>query len=63
MICSYGGDNVLAVYVDSNPNDGSWWYIGGGINRHVWLTIVSSPGPFLTPDGIYVPSNATGPIS
>ena len=35
-----GCDNVLAVYVDATAPDG-WWYDGGGIYRHVWLTTVS----------------------
>ncbi len=33
----YGSDNVLAVYVEYHKNEG-WWYQGGGIYRHVWLT-------------------------
>ncbi len=35
---SYGGRNVLAVYVDPRHFEG-WWYEGGGIYRHVWLNI------------------------
>lgn len=35
-----GCDNVLAVHVDATAPDG-WWYDGGGIYRHVWLTTVS----------------------
>ncbi len=29
-------ENVLAVYVKTEKNQG-WWYEGGGIYRHVWL--------------------------
>ncbi|MBO5257046.1 MAG: DUF4982 domain-containing protein [Clostridia bacterium] len=32
----FGGDNVLAVYIDASHHE-SWWYEGGGIYRHVWL--------------------------
>lgn len=35
---NYGGKNVLTVYVDARDSEG-WWYEGGGIYRHVWLTI------------------------
>ena len=34
----FGGENVLAVYVDARDFEG-WWYEGGGIYRHVWLNI------------------------
>ena len=34
-----GCNNLLAVYVDATAPDG-WWYDGGGIYRHVWLTTV-----------------------
>jgi beta-galactosidase len=34
---NYGGRNVIAVRVDCTQNEG-WWYEGGGIYRHVWLT-------------------------
>ncbi len=33
---NYGGKNVLAVF--ANPTFEGWWYEGGGIYRHVWLT-------------------------
>ena len=32
-----GGDNVLSVWVDARQSEG-WWYEGGGIYRHVYLT-------------------------
>ena len=33
----YDRENVLAVYVSLEENEG-WWYEGGGIYRDVWLT-------------------------
>lgn len=33
-----GGENLLAVRVDSTGREG-WWYEGGGIYRDVWLEI------------------------
>jgi hypothetical protein len=56
------GDNVLVVYADATDPDG-WWYDGGGIYRHVWLTAVDTPGPFLGPHGVYAPSTVQGNIS
>lgn len=32
-----GGDNVLSVWADARHSEG-WWYEGGGIYRHVYLT-------------------------
>jgi len=32
----FGEENVLAVYVNTEENEG-WWYEGGGIYRHVWM--------------------------
>ncbi len=32
----FDAPNVLAVYVNTEQNEG-WWYEGGGIYRHVWL--------------------------
>ena len=31
------GENTIAVYVETHDHEG-WWYEGGGIYRHVWLT-------------------------
>ena len=59
---NWSGDNVLAVFVDATHPD-SWWYDGGGIYRHVWLTVVTSPGPFIAPWGLYVPSSVQGSIA
>ena len=36
-IVDYGGRNTVAVRCDSSANEG-WWYEGGGIYRHAWLT-------------------------
>lgn len=35
------GHNLLVVRVDPSQNEG-WWYEGGGIYRHVWLSSVPS---------------------
>ena len=32
----FDGENILAVYVNTDEHE-SWWYEGGGIYRHVWL--------------------------
>ena len=55
-------DNVLVVKADATKPDG-WWYDGGGIYRHVWLTVIHTSGPYLKPWGIYIPSNVVGDIS
>ena len=34
---NYGGPNVLTVWADARRNEG-WWYEGGGIYRHVYMT-------------------------
>lgn len=36
----YGQDNVIAIRVDPRQPEG-WWYQGGGIYRHVYLTALS----------------------
>jgi len=54
-----GCDNVLAVYVDATAPDG-WWYDGGGIYRHVWLTTVSPV--HIVPWGLYAPAKVVGSI-
>lgn len=42
-----GVRNLLAVRVDASGREG-WWYEGGGIYRHVWLTVT---------DPVYVPES------
>ncbi len=39
-IAKVGGENVLTVRVDPREFEG-WWYEGGGIYRHVYLTALS----------------------
>ena len=34
---NFGGKNVVTVRADADWDEG-WWYEGGGIYRHVWLT-------------------------
>jgi beta-galactosidase len=59
---NFEGDNLLAVYVDGTKPDG-WWYDGGGLYRHVWLTAVTTPGAYLAPWGVYAPSSVDGAIT
>lgn len=33
------GDNVILVRCDTTNGNEGWWYEGGGIYRHTWLTI------------------------
>ena len=61
-VATFGADNVLAVFADGSKPDG-WWYDGGGVYRHVWLTAVATPGPFIAPWGVYAPCNVTGAIT
>lgn len=51
---NYGGENVIAVRVDAEMEEG-WFYEGAGIYRHVWLTKISplhvvKDGTFITSD-------------
>lgn len=48
----YGSENLLAVFIDATHPD-SWWYDGGGIYRHVWLT--SADPLHVQPWGAYLP--------
>jgi beta-galactosidase len=48
---------TIAVHVDPSAFEG-WWYEGGGIYRHVWLTSVQ---PFhIEPEGIWIVSKIVG---
>lgn len=54
----FGGENVIAVRCDSSKTEG-WWYEGGGLYRHVWLTRTNDlhVAPL---GGIYVTSQISG---
>ncbi|MGO8669973.1 MAG: glycoside hydrolase family 2 TIM barrel-domain containing protein [Capsulimonadaceae bacterium] len=52
----FGAENVLAVHVDPCRAEG-WWYEGGGIYRHVWLTVCDPL--HVIPWGVYVTSRVT----
>ena len=53
---NFGGANVLAVFVDATQPDG-WWYDGGGIYRHVWLS--TADPVHVAPWGVYLPALLT----
>jgi beta-galactosidase len=48
---------TIAVHVDPSKVEG-WWYEGGGIYRHVWLTSVNRL--HIAPDGVWVVPKAVG---
>jgi len=56
-----GGENVLAVRVDALSEQEGWWGEGGGIYRHVTLTVASAV--HVAPWGVFVPSTVTGPVA
>lgn len=56
-----GGDNVLAVRVDALSVQEGWFYEGGGIYRHTWLTVADALS--VPPLGVYLPSAITGAIT
>lgn len=60
-VLRFGSDNVLAVRVDALSTQEGWFYEGGGIYRHVSLTIADPL--FIEPWGVFVPSAVTGAIS
>lgn len=49
----YGASNSLVVRCDARSQEG-WWYEGGGIYRHVWLTVADPI--HIAPDGVFVTS-------
>ena len=54
----FGGSNVLAVHLDARKTEG-WWYEGGGLYRHVWLTI-ADPVHVAPAGGVYVTTKVVG---
>ena len=57
---NFGGRNVVTVRADADWDEG-WWYEGGGIYRHVWLTKldplhVGRWGTFVTTPEVSEPS-------
>jgi beta-galactosidase len=55
-----GKENLVAVRVDPSHNEG-WWYEGGGIYRHVWLTTV--PAVHVAHWGTYVTTPTIGTVN
>lgn len=53
----YGENNILVVRVDATEHEG-WFYEGGGVYRHVWLTKTSPL--HIAHEGVYVTSQITG---
>ena len=58
---NWGGKNLLAVRADASKSADAWqiaWYYdGGGIYRHVWLTV--APPVHIAPWGVYAPAVVT----
>ncbi len=52
-----GEENLVAVRCDANQNEG-WWYEGGGIYRHVRLTILDPV--HVDRDGVFVSTPVVG---
>ena len=50
---NFGGENVVCVRADATLEEG-WFYEGGGIYRHVWLTTTSPL--HIAQDGLFVTS-------
>ena len=61
QLLSFGGNNVLAVRVDALSVQEGWFYEGGGIYRHVSLTIADPLS--IIPLGVFLPSAVTGAIT
>ena len=60
-VLRFGADNVLAVRVDALSVQEGWFYEGGGIYRHVSLTVVDPL--HIIPWGVFLPSAVTGSIT
>lgn len=56
----YGGENVLALYVDATTGTG-WWYEGGGLVRHQYLIRTAPMHAKL--DSVWSYSNVTSTTS
>ena len=56
-----GRDNVLVVRADATRKEG-WWVEGGGIYRHVRLTLRDDRAAYIAPWGTRVVSHITGVI-
>ena len=57
-VAHFGGKNEVTVRVDAKGREG-WWYEGGGIYRHVWLT--KTDPVHVIPYGVFVTSKVTDP--
>jgi beta-galactosidase len=57
---NHGGKNILVVRVDATLGEG-WWYEGGGIYRHVWLTKTSPI--HVTLNGTFVTSEVSAGVA
>jgi beta-galactosidase len=57
----FGGKNELSVHLDAGKTEG-WWYEGGGIYRHVWLTI-ANPVHIAPLGGVYITTNVPNPLA
>jgi hypothetical protein len=60
-VLRFGGENVLAVRVDALSVQEGWFYEGGGIYRHVSLTVADPL--FIVPWGVFLPSAVTGTVT
>jgi beta-galactosidase len=60
-VLRFGANNVLSVRVDALSVQEGWFYEGGGIYRHVALTIADPLS--IVPWGVYLPSAVTGDIT